>query len=246
MQRHSGSQLLHRCQIGEDSEDEVDITTDSENEVDDTTGVENDVDVPTALMTSSTLAHVTSPSLAVGGHYHSFVGQGPCSTITFHQLDAVLLKHLPKGCWLPHHVVHRLNHACSVWFLGASPGVKLTPCESQGVSCDTSATMARKFCTCSGCCCKVCCRYRHCCCSLQGSVPSKQTLYTLTLPVRTAQVLVTTMRPHAKPQTHPAPQRVQLLQQHMRQKHSFRQVQVLTAAIQTFRRCCSITHTSIL
>ena len=69
---------------------------------------------------------------------------------------------------------------------------------------------------------------------------------TLTLPVRTAQVLVTTMRPHAKPQTHPAPQRVQLLQQHMRQKHSFRQVQVLTAAIQAFRRCCSITHTSIL
>ena len=67
LQRHSGSQLLHRCQIGEDSEDEVDITTDSENEVDDTTGVENDVDVPTALMTSSTLAHVTSPSLAVGG-----------------------------------------------------------------------------------------------------------------------------------------------------------------------------------
>jgi len=126
LQRHSGSQLLHRCQIGEDSEDEVDITTDSENEVDDTTGVENDVDVPTALMTSSTLAHVTSPSLAVGGHYHSFVGQGPCSTITFHQLDAVLLKHLPKGCWLPHHVVHRLNHACSVWFLGASPGVKAT------------------------------------------------------------------------------------------------------------------------
>ena len=55
LQRHSGSQLLHRCQIGEDSEDEVDITTDSENEVDDTTGVENDVDVPTALMTSSTL-----------------------------------------------------------------------------------------------------------------------------------------------------------------------------------------------
>ena len=115
---------------------------------------------------------------------------------------------------------------------------------SNGTPCDSSAIMARLFC--SGCCCKVCCRYRHCCCSLQGSVPSKQTLYTLTLPVRTAQVLVTTMRPHAKPQTHPAPQRVQLLQQHMRQKHSFRQVQVLTAAIQTFRRCCSITHTSIL